>query len=184
MSDIYNENDARLKAKKRIILLLIICFAIAFVFIGLPFFIRFMDQKKEYVTIETETLPILMMPSSDEDSQFYYVTDVNNQVYIVNLSNDTFKRITETLDMETGKLNSVYELEGVAADIEDDIRQLAFSNSFKVFKNIELSSDNFSEYLGEFYIKENFVSDRMVTLHKTSVFLGLFFLVLAFGYFV
>lgn len=180
----FNENNARLKAQKRIVLLMIICFVIAFVFIGLPFFMMFLNQKKEYVKLESETLPILMTPTIDKDSQFYYITDVNNRVYIVNLSNETFKRITATLDMETGKLNSVYELEGVAADIEEDIRQLAFSNSFKVFKNNELNSDNFSECLGEFYIKENFVSNRVVSLYKTSVFAGLFFLVLAFGYLV
>lgn len=180
----YNENDALLKAVKRIVLLMIICFAIAFVFIGLPFYMYFLNQDKEYVKLETKTLPILMTPTSDKDSQFYFVTDVNDQVYIVNLSSKTFKSITATLDMKTGKLSSVYELEGIAVEIEKDIRQLAFSNSFKVFKNNEINSDTFSQYLGEFYLKENFVSDRVVTLYKTSAFIGLFFLVLAFGYLV
>lgn len=184
MSDMYNENDARLKAIKRIILLMIICFAVAFVSIGLPFYMKFLNQNKEYVKLESKTLPILMTPTLDKDSQFYFITDVNDQVYIVNLSNETFKSITAMLDMKTGKLSSVYELEGIAVEIENDVRQLAFSNSFKVFKNNEINSDTFSEYLGEYYIKENFVSDRVVTLYKTSAFIGLFFLVLAFGYLV
>lgn len=59
---------------------------------------------------------------------------------------------------------------------------MAISNSMKVFKNNELNLDNFSEYLDGFYVKENFVSERVVTLYKISVFSGIFFLVLAFGY--
>lgn len=47
MPDMYDENNARLKAKKRIVLLLVICLTIAFVFIGLPFFLTFLNQNKE-----------------------------------------------------------------------------------------------------------------------------------------
>lgn len=176
------EKNGILKARKRVIVLLLICLIIAFSLIGLPFFMKSSNKEEQYVTLDSDTLPILMTPTSEKDSQFYYVKDVSNHIYIVNLSNETFESIVETLNSETGKLNSTYQLKGITTDIDEQIKKLALSNSVKVFKNNELNSDNFSEYLGGFYVKENFVSDRVVTLYKISVFAGIFFLVLAFGY--
>ena len=43
---------------------------------------------------------------------------------------------------------------------------------------------NFSKYFEEFYIKDNSVSDRQVTIYKIMVLIGVFLLVIAFGYVV
>lgn len=198
-----DEKNRLLKARKRVVVLLLICLIIAFSCIGLPFFMMSSNKEEEalnlselilndnvnegqYVKLDIDTLPILMSltPTSKNDSQFYYVTDVNNHIYIVNLSNETFKSIVETLNNETGKLNSTYQLKGTTVNIDEQIKKLALSNSYKVFKNNEINLDNFSEYLGGFYVKENFVSERVAALYKISVLLGVFFLVLALGYLV
>lgn len=195
------EKDMILKAKKKLIFLLLIYLVIAFACIGFVFFMKFSNEQGEasklselvlndnveegqYVKLDIDTLPVLMMPASEKDSQFYYVTDVNNHIYIVSLSDKSFKSIVGTLDQETGKLHSAYQLKGTINNIDKSIKALALSNSFKVFKNNELNSDNFSEYLDEFYINENFVSERVVTLYKSIALIGVFFLVLAFGYVV
>lgn len=195
------ERNRILKARKRVVVLLLICLIIAFSCIGLPFLTLSSNKKEEalnlselvsndnvnegqYVKLDSDTLPILITSTSEKDSQFYYVTDVNNHIYIVNLSNETFKSMVETLNNETGKLNSTYQLKGTTVNIDEQIKKMALSNSYKVFKNNELNLDNFSEYLGGFYIKENFVSERAAALYKISVILGVFFLVLALGYLV
>ena len=195
------EKNRVLKVPRKIIVLLIIYLIIGFSCIGIPLFILSSNKggealnlselaandnvsEEQYVKLDIDTLPILITPSSEKDSQFYYVTDINDHTYIVNLSNDTFKSIVETINSESDKLNSTYQLEGTTVNIDDGIKKMALSNSYKVFKNNELTSDNFSEYLGGFYIKENFVSEHMVTLCQISVLLGVFFLVLALGYLV
>ena len=195
------EKDMISKAKKRLIVLLLICLVTAFACIGFVFFLRFSNEQGEasnlselvlngnveegqYVKLDIDTLPVLMMSASEKDSQFYYVTDVNNHIYIVSLSEKTFKNIVGTLNQKTGKLDSTYQLKGIINNIDGKIKGLALSNGFKVFKNNELNSDNFSEYLDEFYVKDNSVSERVGNLYTTVALIGVFFLVLAFGYVV
>lgn len=195
------EKERISKAKKKLTVFLLIYLSIAFVFIGLACFMMLSSKKGEalnlselvlngtekegqYVALEIDTLPILMVPVSEKDSQLYYIKDINNRVYIINLSNETFRNISGTIDLETGKLNSAYQLKGTIAAIDEQTKNMALSNGYRVFKNNELNAGTFSEYLGEFYIKENFVNQRTVTLCTIFVFLGLFFLILAFGYIV
>lgn len=178
------EKDKISKAKKKLITLLLIYLSIAFVFIGAVFFLRFFSKEESSVTLDINTLPVLMTSVSGSSSNFYYITDVNNHIYIVDLSHDTFKSIANTLDLETGKLKSTYQIKGSTNTIDEQIKTLALSNSFKVFKNKELNLDNFSEYLGELYIKENYVNPRIVTISTILALLSVFFLILAFGYIV
>ena len=51
-----------------------------------------------------------MVPVSGKDSQLYYIKDVNSHIYIIDLSSETFRSISETINLETGKLNSAYQL--------------------------------------------------------------------------
>lgn len=195
------EIDNVLKPKKKLIILLIIYLSLAFVCIGLVFFMKFANKKEEainiselvfnenekvqkYIKLEIDTPPILMMPTSEKDNHFYYITDLDNHTYIISLSNETFKNILDTYNQETGKLNSTYQLTGITDNIDEQIKRLALSNSFKVFNNNDLTVDNFYEKLGEFYIKEESISERTVTLFTISALLGLFFFIIALGYIV
>ncbi|MDE6253943.1 MAG: hypothetical protein K2M78_15135 [Lachnospiraceae bacterium] len=195
------EQDKLLKSKKKLIILLLIYLGIASALIGFPICKILSDKNKDkeavdlselvlnenvkegqYVKLEIDTLPRVMMTTSKSDSKLYYVTDVNSDIYIVRLSNRTFNNIVNTLNKETGKLGSVYQIKGITNNITEQVKNVALSHSYLIFKNTELNSDNFSEYLGTFYIKENFASYRTVDVYKILVFIGVFFLVLAFGY--
>lgn len=192
------EIDKILNPKRKLIILLVIYLSIAFVFIGLVFLARFRNKKEavnisevvlsdgqnagKCVKVEIDTLPILLTPISKKETQFYYIKDVNNRGYVVNLSNETFKNISGTINTETGKLETIYQLEGILNNMDDEIKKFVLSNVEKVFEESELNSENFSEYLGTFYIKENSVSRRMITLYTCSALFGVFFLILALGY--
>lgn len=149
-----------LKSKKKLVVLLIIYLSIGFAFIGLVFFMKFSNKDEEalelselvlnnnvkegqYVKLEIDTLPILIMSTSKKESQFYYVTDVSKNTYIVNLSSKTFKSIVETFNVENTKANFAYQLKGITNNINEQIKKVALSNSYKVFKNKELNLDNF-----------------------------------------
>lgn len=187
-----------LKPKKKLIILLIFCLSISFICIGLILFMKFTNnqseesldisefvlnnnnQEKKYVKLYIDTLPILMVPTLQNDNNFYFVKDINNHVYIASLSNRTLINISENVNMETGN----YELKGFTNPIDDEIKTLALANSYRIFKNNELTIDTFSEYLDEFYIQENIISDRLVTLYTISALVGVFFLILSLGYLV
>ncbi len=79
-----------------------------------------------------DTLPVFMAPETEKDRQFYYVKDVNNHIYIVSITNETFKRIVETLNAETGELDAPYELSGILCAIDQPTADLALSNSYKI----------------------------------------------------
>lgn len=195
------EQHRLLKPKKRLIIMLAIYLGIAIALIGLPLCKLLSDKNKDkeavdlselvlnenvkegqYVKLKIDTLPRVMMTTSKSDSKLYYVTDVNSDIYIVRLSNRTFNNIVDTLNSKTGKLSSAYQINGVTNNITEQVKRVALSSSYQIFKNNELNSNNFSEYLGTFYIEENFVSDRTVNVYKILVFIGVFFIVLALGF--
>lgn len=190
-----------LNPQRKFAVLFLIYVSIAFIFIGLVLFMKFTDKKEEplklsefitsdnekegqYVEIDIDTLPILITPNSQSEEYFYYVKDINNNTYIVNLSNKTFEDVMELINLETGKLNSIYQIKGITRNIDEQIKNIVLTNSYVILKNHELSFDNFSEYFGEIYIKDSSISERLIILYTISVLFGLFFLILAFGYII
>lgn len=197
-----DERKLFLKTQRKLVAILVVYLGIAFACFGFVLFMGFSNKNEgealdlselvlnnqveegQYVRLDVEVYPTLMLPKSEKDSQLYFVTDVNGHVYIADLSRETYRSIIETINGENGAASPVYHLEGMTVNIDEQVLKMALSNSSKIFKNEELNRDNFSEYLDGFYIKDNYVSDRMVSLYKIIALLGVFFLVLALGHVV
>lgn len=142
------------------------------------------EQEGQYVQFAFDALPVMVSQGQKDGSQLYYVKDTESHAYIVDLSTEVIREIVDTLDVNTGKLTSVYTLTGTTYAVDDGMKGNAIANSFKVFQGVDVNQDNFSQYFGEIYIKDDSVSDRQVTIYKIFVFLGVFFLVLAVGYII
>lgn len=140
------------------------------------------EIENKYVKININSLPRLII--STEEKSFYSITDVDNNNYIVNLTSKTFKEIVKQLDSETQKLNSIYELKGTTKPYEDDSKNLIISNLKRSYINKDLTTEGFYSKYGTFYLDDERISDRTITLAKTYAFIGVFFLILAFGYIV
>ncbi|MCI8617079.1 MAG: hypothetical protein HFJ60_02330 [Clostridia bacterium] len=140
------------------------------------------EKERQYVKLDTNSLPILLATNPEKDNYIYYMTDINKNIYIVRLSNETFRKIIEMYNEETGMLNSTYQLKGITNNIDEQTKRLAIMNSYKVVGNKEIDNNNFSEYFGDLYIEEKNVSSRTVTLYTILALTGLFFLIIAFGY--
>lgn len=194
-----NEIDKILKPKKKLMTFFVIYLTIALVCIGIVFYEKFTrdeeeifdlselvsngnEKEKQYVKLDTNYLPILLAANQEGDNYLYYMTDIDGHIYIVRLSNETFQEIIEMHNEGTGMLKSTYELKGITTNIDEQIKRLAITNSYKVFSNKEIDNDNFSEYLGDLYIEEKTVSSRTVTLYTILTLTGVFFLIIAFGY--
>lgn len=188
------------KAKRRLTGLLLFYLLLAFACFGFVLFMGFSNKNEEevlelselvsngqveegqYVGVDVEVYPTLMLPKAEKGGQLYFVTDVNEHVYIAELSKEIYSDIIDTINGENGAGESVYHLKGVTVNIDEQVMKMALSNGGKVFKDGEFNRDSFSEYLDEFYIKDNYVSGRMVTVYKIIALLGVFFLVLALGH--
>ncbi len=194
-----NEIDKILKPKNKLVLFFIIYLAIALACIGVVFYAKIANHEEEalnlselisngnekegqYVKLDTNSLPILLAANKEGDNYLYYMTDLEENTYIVRLSNETFQKIIEMRNEETGKLNSIYQLKGITSNIDEQTKNLAITNSLKVFGNKEINKDNFSENLGKVYIEEKTVNNRTVAIYTISALAGLFFLIIAFGY--
>ncbi|MCI9365383.1 MAG: hypothetical protein HFJ54_01900 [Clostridia bacterium] len=183
------EVDKILNPQKKLYFLFFAFLTISIICIGIVFLFRFDNKDDKYgeplnlselrtsgkekvrngVKLESNSMPIMIFNSKEEDSNLYYIKDLNDNIYIVRLSNKKFKDIVNTLNQQTGELDSNYEIRGVLVYIDEQTKNLALTNSYKIFRNKELTSDNFSEYLGEFYVKTNFIGERLVVLYNISV---------------
>lgn len=189
-----------LKSKKKLVVLLFIYLGIALAFIGTAFFKlssmkkgKTLDlselalennvKEKQNVEFNIDNIPILIEWDSEKDNKLYYVKDENNNTYLISLSEETYKKIFKQYNVVTKKLSNTYKLKGITYKVDEQIKDIVLSNKENLFNN-ELNADNFSEYFGDFYIKENYVSNREITFYKILVLIGVFFIVLALIYVV
>lgn len=142
------------------------------------------EEEGLYVSLDIAYLPKVLAANLEKDNYLYYAMDEENRVYIVRLSNKTFDNLKNIVDEETGKLSSIYHLNGFTYKIDSQIESIVLRNYEKVFPDIKLTSDNLYEYLGKIYLDENKSpeSHRTVELYKSIVMVGILFLVVAFGY--
>lgn len=178
------EKEKMRKVKKSLTFRLLLCLLLAAVLI-VPVLLTGVTKREEkegYAVLDIDTLPIQMVQNANGEKRFYYVSAVDGQMYLARLSDETFGEICDMLDVESGKLREVYQLKGIEVLIGEDLKRGAIANSFKVFLNREVTDENFSEYFAEYYIEDDFVSERTVNADLSLVFAGMFFLVLAFGY--
>ncbi len=185
--------------EKKLWIFLISFVSIATLCIAFPFFIKFRNaeqnneyininelvekEKEQFVKIEIEKLPV-MLSSTKKEKQLYFVTDTNNNIYVVEMFDETFKKIVETLEKETGKLKSPYEIKGTTKNWEQQIKNTTIVNSYRIYPNKKIQEENFTEYFEEFYISETKRNDRMISLSISIVFFGVFFLILVLGYLI
>ena len=195
------EKDKILKVKKKLIFLFLVYISVAFAMIGSAFLPAFLKEEEEVadfseivlsgsktesqsVKLDLDTLPIYITQTSQKDIQLYYAADMFGRGCLVSMSSSTFDNIVRRLNGETGKLDTIYRIKGVAYPIDEPLKQLVISNSKHLFRYRELGPDNFSEYFGEFYIKEKVTSKGRAGLPAILVVLGVFLLVLAFVYII
>ena len=183
-----------------LILMFFICLGIAIVCIGIPFYIKYEgtkdpqdflkivsngeEEEGEYVEINIAYLPELLAVDPEENSNYYYIADEEEHIYIAKISDKTLEHLNSIYDETTGKLNSGYPLKGFTYNIDMQLQQITLRNMGQIFEGQELNADNFSDYFSRVYIDENQfpVSDRTVTLYKIVALIGLFFLILAVGF--
>ena len=142
------------------------------------------EEEGEYVGFDIAYLPELLAVDPENNSNYYYVADEEYHLYIAKITDKTMEQLNDISDEATGKLNSVYHLQGFTYPIEIQLQQITLRDITEMSGNSEVNEDNFSEYFSKVYINEGQfpVGDRTVTWYKIIALIGVFFLILAVGY--
>ncbi len=126
------------------------------------------EQVDKFVYIDIVYICVFA-EESDKSRQYYYVMDDNDFVYIAEIDDKEYDRITEAFD-STGE---AYHLEGYTHTIPYDLKALAVNSFGEAFDNSDdiLTSDNFEEYFGTVYLscRENSYTEWAYILRCMSI---------------
>lgn len=140
-------------------------------------------QEGQHVKIECNRLPVYIRAPKTEGHDLYFVTDIHGQRYIADITDKTFSGIADKIYEGEGEYP--YEIKGLMVNIDDTVKQYAIANGDEVFDKYigeELTSENFSEYLGDFYIQEPYAGEYSADISKILCYLGILLLIIALLY--
>lgn len=142
------------------------------------------EKEGQYVKVNIAYLPQIVVANREKENYLYLIKDEEEHLYIARLSNKTVDYLKSIANEETGKLNTIYPLEGATYHIDSQTETLAIRASKQFFAEKGLTSDNFSQQVGTVYIHENRIpaSDGIMTILKIFVLIGVFLFVVAVLY--
>lgn len=111
-----------------------------------------LEEEHKYVKVNLEYI-CSFAEREDTNQTYYFIADENNIVYIVRISDETYKKIEEAYNEQ--QENFSYELEGYIFNIESDLKKIAMDEFGNVFENApKLTEQNYEDYLGTTYLNE------------------------------
>ena len=134
------------------------------------------NQVNKYSYIDVNTKPYLFASYKGENNKFYFVMDKDNYLYIVYMSNESFKKLDkETIITEPIRIN------GLTKEINLDIKNLAIDIYNDLIKNEYLNKNNFNNYVGMYYLDiESSYYDASLYYTLSGVFLVLFMITIIY----
>lgn len=137
------------------------------------------DIEKEYVKINLAYPPFSFAIKNDTLT-FYFVSDIDNYLYIARLTEETYKKIDELYEQNPDDFN--YQLEGYIYTIPEDIKPFAVKTYNEVYEEEILTLANLEEYVGNTYLDETITPytqqvSIVIICGVVSAFLTLVFLI-------
>ena len=120
----------------------------------LPAPINLSEVKKDnnrYSSVEVNIKPYLFavyeVNKKEEKAKYYFVMDKNNRLYILYMKDDDFNK----LNIDSIKENPI-TVYGYAKPITYDLKKQAITSYNEFMDSEYLTKDNFSEYVGKYYL--------------------------------
>lgn len=182
-----------LKPAKMIIIITIITIAVTLALIGTGLYLQYdstkeprplgelienyEDKEGEYVKIQMAYVPY-GIAEEDGNRYYYFATDAEGYMYIVRITDSTYKKIEEMYNNGEGTVD--YELKGYTFTIPYELKKIAIEAGNEAFEEKVLTYSNFEDYVGNVYIDEvdKPENDTTSTLYGLSLIVGLFTLAL------
>ncbi|MBQ8472855.1 MAG: hypothetical protein IJ501_05075 [Bacilli bacterium] len=115
--------------------------------------LKFNSETKDdvYAYIDVNTEPYLFAAYEndgvEDDAKFYFVMDANNNLYVVYMESDDYKK----LNVKNIKENPI-KIVGLTKEIQSDVKELAISSYNEEMGEIYLTDENFKDYVGLIYL--------------------------------
>ena len=120
------------------------------------------NQIDRYVYIDVNTRPYSFASYEEQINKFYFVMDSNNYLYVTSMSENSFKK----LDKES-ILEEPIRIYGLAKEISLDLKNVTIDSYNELMKNQYLTSDNFKDYVGLYYL------DLETSYYDASIYYGI-----------
>ena len=120
------------------------------------------NQIDKYAYIDVNTKPYLFASYEEQENKFYFVMDNHNYLYVINMSETNFKKLNKESVLE-----EPIRIYGVAKEISLDLKDVATNSYNELMKNTYLTSDNFKDYIGLYYL------DLETSYYDASIYYGI-----------
>ncbi len=131
------------------------------------------DEEGKYATIKIAELPYLFAKETKNNvERLYYVAfDANNYMYIVRLTEKTYKDMEEKYKEDE---NYIYTLKGYIHNDEDKLKKLAMDwyNESMPSEEYYITNENFESYLGKTYLDETKRPNNLETAGILCIAIG------------
>lgn len=120
------------------------------------------NKRDKYAYIDVNTKPYLFASYEEQENKFYFVMDNNNYLYVINMSETNFKKLNKESVLE-----EPIRIYGLAKEIGLDLKDVATNSYNELMKNDYLTSDNFKDYIGLYYL------DLETSYYDASIYYGI-----------
>ena len=119
------------------------------------------DKPEKFVYLKIADAPYLFAEETTENSEFYFVFDEEDRLYVVQLSNLTYNRICKAYENDPDDFS--YTVTGVLNESDEDLVELIIEILNDEY-NAELNRSNYEEYFTLTYLNETDLTPNKTTV--------------------
>lgn len=142
------------------------------------------EEEGQYVKLDMAYVPYVFAEEGTSNVYYYYFAwDSEKLMYIVRLTDDTYKKISELYSEDKETIE--YQLKGYTFKTPSKLKQLAIEAANEIFEEKVVTTSNFANYFGTVYIDETDVPDNTsgdATLYGIGFCVGIFALMFVIIY--
>lgn len=119
------------------------------------------DKPEKFVYLKIADAPYLFAEETTGKSEFYFVFDEENRLYVVQLSNSTYNSICKAYENDPDDFS--YTVTGVLNESDEDLVELIIEILNDEY-NAELNRSNYEEYFTLTYLNETDLTPNKTTV--------------------
>ncbi len=131
------------------------------------------DKAGTYAKVQMATIPY-GFAEEGEGKYYYFTMDPEGYMYIVRVTDDTYKKLEEMYNNGEGKVD--YEFKGFTFTTPSKLKSLAIEATNEIFEENPIRLSDFEDYFGKVYIDETEKVDNQTVnnLQAVAIIVGAF----------
>ena len=136
-------------------------------------YLMYVEKTDAYANLNTNIEPYAFASNSDRSMWYAFIMDPDNHMFIIKVGDHELDKMEADIQM-----NVSINIKGMSKLIDNDIKKLAIESYNELQEKEFLNDDNFTDYLGLYYLDVGADSD-----YTGPVFAGIVLLILG-GFFI